>query len=89
VQFYERLCSRLDVLPGVEAAGGTSFLPLTGPGAATSYFVVGQPDPPAGQEHVADVYWPHARFPCNGMTVTLRVTGAVDGNPQISSRGGA
>ena len=55
IQFFQRLFDRLQVLPGVEAAGGTSFLPLVGLGAATSYEVVGQPNPPAGQDHVADV----------------------------------
>jgi putative ABC transport system permease protein len=54
-QFFQRLFDRLEVLPGVEAAGGTSFLPLVGLGAATSYEVVGQPNPPRGQDHVADV----------------------------------
>ena len=54
-QFFQRLFDRLAVLPGVEAVGGTSFLPLDGLGSATSYEVVGQPKPPAGQEPVADV----------------------------------
>ena len=54
-QFYQRLFDRLAVLPGVEAVGGTSFLPLDGLGSATSYEVVGQPKPPAGNEPVADV----------------------------------
>jgi putative ABC transport system permease protein len=55
IQFFQRLFDRLQVLPGVEAAGGTSVLPLVGLGSATSYEVVGQPNPPAGQDHVADV----------------------------------
>jgi putative ABC transport system permease protein len=55
IQFFQRLFDRLEALPGVEAAGGTSFLPLVGLGAATSYEVVGQPNPPRGQDHVADV----------------------------------
>ena len=55
VEFYRRLFERIDALPGVDASGGVSFLPLTGPGAATAYWVVGRPNPPLGQESVADV----------------------------------
>lgn len=54
-QFFDRLFERIDALPGVQSSGAVSFLPLTGPGAATSYEVVGQPVPPVGQEPVADV----------------------------------
>jgi putative ABC transport system permease protein len=53
--FYQRLFERLEVLPGVEAVGGTSVLPLVGLGSATSYEVIGRTNPPAGEEHVADV----------------------------------
>jgi putative ABC transport system permease protein len=53
--FFDDLFQRLDALPGVEAAGGNSFLPLNGMGAATAFEIVGQPKPPAGQENVADV----------------------------------
>jgi putative ABC transport system permease protein len=53
--FFNQLFERLDALPGVTAAGGTSFLPLNGLGSATSYEIVGQPKPPAGQDHVTDV----------------------------------
>ena len=55
VQFFQRLFARIDALPGVEAAGATSFLPMAGLGAATAYDVIGQPKQPAGQDHVADV----------------------------------
>jgi putative ABC transport system permease protein len=54
-QFFQRLFERIEALPGVEAAGAVSFLPLTGLGAATSYEIVGEEQPPAGNEHVADV----------------------------------
>jgi len=55
VQFYQRLFERIDALPGVDASGAVSFLPLTGLGAATSVEIVGRPKPPAGEEAVADV----------------------------------
>ncbi len=55
VRFFQELSARVERLPGVTAAGGISFLPLAGPGAATSYGLPGRPDLPAGQQPVADV----------------------------------
>ena len=55
VDFYKRLLDRAGVLPGVQAAGAISFLPLAGMGSATSYEVVGQPLPAKGEEPVCDV----------------------------------
>jgi putative ABC transport system permease protein len=55
IDFYQRLIDRVAALPGVEAAGAISSLPLAGLGAATSYEVVGQPLPPKGEEPVCDV----------------------------------
>jgi len=55
IQFYQQLFESIDRLPGVQASGGVSFLPLAKLGSATSYTVVGQPLPPMGQEPVADV----------------------------------
>jgi putative ABC transport system permease protein len=54
-QFFERFFPQVDALPGVQAAGGISWLPLSGLGAATSFAIVGQPKPPLGQEPVTDV----------------------------------
>lgn len=54
-EFFERLIDGIEALPGVQAAGAVSFLPLAGLGAATSYEVVGQPPPPKGEDHVCDV----------------------------------
>jgi putative ABC transport system permease protein len=53
--FFTQLFERLDALPGVTAAGGTSFLPMNGLGSATSFWVVGKPKPPRGQDLVTDV----------------------------------
>ena len=53
--FFNRLFERVDALPGVTAAGGTSFLPINGLGSATGFEVVGKPKPAAGQEPVTDV----------------------------------
>ena len=53
--FFNQLFEKIDALPGVVAAGGTSFLPLAGLGAATGFEIVGREKPPAGQEPVTDV----------------------------------
>jgi putative ABC transport system permease protein len=53
--FFNQLFERLDALPGVTAAGGTSFLPLAWLGSATGFEVVGKPKPAAGQGPVTDV----------------------------------
>jgi putative ABC transport system permease protein len=53
--FFNQLFERLDALPGVTSAGGTSFLPLDGLGSATGFEIVGKPKPAAGQEPVTDV----------------------------------
>ena len=55
IEFFDRLFARIDALPGVEAAGGVSFLPLNGLGAATSFTIEGQEKPRAGEEPVAEV----------------------------------
>jgi putative ABC transport system permease protein len=54
-RFFRRVFDAVAGLPGVRAAGATSFLPLAGPGAATSYAVIGEAPPPKGAEPVADV----------------------------------
>ena len=55
IEFFRRLLDRASVLPGVEAAGAVSYLPLAGLGAATRYEVVGEPPSPKGEEPVCDV----------------------------------
>jgi putative ABC transport system permease protein len=55
VAFFGNLVARLATLPGVEAAGAISFLPLAGPGAATGFTIVGQPPALPGQQFVTDV----------------------------------
>jgi len=54
-QFLTRFFQQVDALPGVEASGAISFLPLAGLGAATSMEIVGQPKPPQGEAPVTDV----------------------------------
>jgi putative ABC transport system permease protein len=55
VRFFNELFDRLGGLPGVAAAGGVSFLPLDGLGAATRLRALDKPEPLPGQEPVADV----------------------------------
>jgi putative ABC transport system permease protein len=54
-QFFDRLYAQIDALPGVQAAGGISFLPLNGLGAATDFSIPGRPIPAIGHTPVADV----------------------------------
>jgi putative ABC transport system permease protein len=53
--FFSRLTAAVAALPGVEAVGAISDLPMTGLGSATGFEVVGRPKPAPGQEPVADV----------------------------------
>ena len=53
--FFNQLFEKIDAVPGVVAAGGTSFLPLAGLGSATGFRIAGREKPPAGQEPVTDV----------------------------------
>jgi putative ABC transport system permease protein len=68
VEFFGNLVGRLRAIPGVESAGAISYLPLSGPGAATGFTIVGQPAPPAGQGPVTDV-----RVADNGYFTALKV----------------
>jgi putative ABC transport system permease protein len=51
--FYDRLLSEVRALPGVEAAGTISFLPLTGHNFDNSFDIVGRPPHPASQREYA------------------------------------
>jgi putative ABC transport system permease protein len=55
IEFFDRLFERIDAMPGVQATGGISFLPLNGLGAATGFSIEGQEKPRAGEEPVAEV----------------------------------
>jgi putative ABC transport system permease protein len=50
ITFFKQAVERLGNLPGVEAAGAASFLPMTGMAAATSFAIDGRPSPEAGAE---------------------------------------
>jgi putative ABC transport system permease protein len=52
--FYEMLVGRVSALPGVEAAGVTSGLPLSGRESLTLVTVEGRPRPEPGQEIISD-----------------------------------
>jgi putative ABC transport system permease protein len=53
--FYRETIARLSELPAVERVGAISYLPLAGGGSATSFRVTDKPDPPPGEDRVADV----------------------------------
>jgi putative ABC transport system permease protein len=49
-EFHDQLLARLRVLPGVDAVGGTSNLPLGGTANWMPVSIVGRPEPPPGQQ---------------------------------------
>ncbi len=53
--FFEQAEQRIAALPGVTSVGSVSFLPLTGPGSATSFYVTDRPEPPPGEKPVTNV----------------------------------
>ncbi|OFW28867.1 MAG: hypothetical protein A3H97_16345 [Acidobacteria bacterium RIFCSPLOWO2_02_FULL_65_29] len=53
--FYTNAIERISALPGVRAAAGVSFLPLTGPGIGTSFYRADQPAPAAGDASTAEI----------------------------------
>src|SRR3989442_597320 len=55
VAFVDRLCERLRVLPGVEFAGASSALPLSGIGSNFGFEVVGRPPLEPGKFETAEV----------------------------------
>ncbi|MBA3438660.1 MAG: ABC transporter permease [Pyrinomonadaceae bacterium] len=55
IRFFKQTVERLETLPGVRSVGAISFLPFTGPGAATSFTIEGRPAPAAGDSPVTDV----------------------------------
>jgi len=53
--FFGQTLERVRNLPGVRNASAVSFLPFAGLGAATSFTIVGRPEPSPGESPVADV----------------------------------
>ncbi|HSB12440.1 MAG TPA: ABC transporter permease [Blastocatellia bacterium] len=51
--FFKQLVDRVSALPGVEAAGSVSTLPLSGGGTDSSFLIEGQPQPEPNREPVA------------------------------------
>ncbi|HEX9004807.1 MAG TPA: ABC transporter permease, partial [Blastocatellia bacterium] len=49
IQFFQQAIAGMQSLPGVEAAGATSFLPFASPHAGTSMEIEGRPKLPPGQ----------------------------------------
>ena len=56
IAFFQQALAKVREIPSVERAGAISWLPLgSGGGSATSYRVFDKPDPPPGEDRVADV----------------------------------
>jgi putative ABC transport system permease protein len=55
LRFYRDLTARTAEMPGVQAAGIVSYLPLAGLGAGTDFTIEGQPPPARGHDLSTDV----------------------------------
>jgi putative ABC transport system permease protein len=55
IAFFKQAVERIEALPGVKSVGAISFLPFSGPGAATRFTIVGEPAPTPGQGPSTDV----------------------------------
>ncbi|HWP42364.1 MAG TPA: ABC transporter permease, partial [Blastocatellia bacterium] len=53
--FFKQATERIANIPGVQAAGAISWLPLVGLGSATTFWVDGRPEPPPGEKPATDV----------------------------------
>ncbi|MEQ8330070.1 MAG: ABC transporter permease [Longimicrobiales bacterium] len=54
-RIFDRLLTRLEERPGVASAGGITFLPMDGMGAATGLWPGDRPPPPADSRTAADI----------------------------------
>ncbi len=55
LDFFKQAQERIAALPGVQAVGAISYLPLTGPASRDSFGIVGQPAAAPGQEPGVEV----------------------------------
>ena len=54
-RFFNSALDRIEQVPGVQSAAGISFLPLAGPGMATSFYRTDHPVPADGQQPSTEV----------------------------------
>ncbi len=53
--FYTQVLERVQALPGVVAAGFTSWIPYMNSGGSSTFEIEGRPAPPRGQDNVANI----------------------------------
>ena len=53
--FFRNALARIEAVPGVESAAGITFLPLAGPGSATSFYRLDRPRPADGELPTTEV----------------------------------
>ena len=66
--FYDQVLEKVEHLPGVVAAGYTTWIPLTNEGGATGITIEGHPEPALGQMPI-----PNARVVSRNYTAALRM----------------
>jgi len=73
--FYDQVLDKVEGLPGVIAAGYTTWIPLTNAGGATGITIEGRPEPAPGQTLI-----PNARVVSRNYTSALRMK-LIEGRP--------
>jgi putative ABC transport system permease protein len=73
--FYDQVVANVERLPGVIAAGYTTWIPLTNPGGAMAVTLEGKPEPPPGQMPI-----PNVRMVSKDYIAALHVK-LIDGRP--------
>lgn len=84
VAFFDRVSEDVSALPGVEAVGSVSALPLTGLASATSFYVADRPVPAAGQSPVADIRMADAGY-FSALRIPLKQGRLFDGRDRLDA----
>ncbi len=61
-RLFDDFVERVRTIPGVSDASAITFMPLTGTGSATSFWVNDRSVPPDGERPVADLRWVHQDY---------------------------
>jgi putative ABC transport system permease protein len=84
VAFFDQVAAQVAALPGVEAVGSVSALPLTGLASATSFTVADRPGPAVGQRPVADIRMADAGYFAT-LHIPLRQGRLFDGRDRLDA----
>jgi predicted permease len=63
VSFFAQVLAKVQTLPGVLAAGYTTWIPLTNPGGAVTITIEGRPEPAPGEQIIPNLRMISANYP--------------------------